>query len=92
MAKAQNAFVVEQWPWLLAKLFTAAEKGQAWAWRILLDVAGVSDQLRAACGAEARSGSKEDMALPREICALLSQTDEESEISDSAASAERGGE
>jgi len=86
LAKAQNAFVVEQWPSLLRKLFDAATKGEAWAWKILLDVAGVAEQLRAACGdVEAGSGSEAEVGLPKEIRALLSRADEETEIPDSAA-------
>lgn len=89
IAKAQNAFVVEQWPSLLRNLFEAARKGEAWAWKILLDVAGVAEQLRAACGdAEAGSSAEVGLGLPSEIRALLSRTDEEAEIPDSAAPGE----
>jgi len=89
IAKAQNAFVVEQWPSLLRNLFEAAEQGQSWAWKILLDVAGVAEQLRAACGdVEAGSGAEAELGLPKEIRALLSRADEETEIPDSAAPGE----
>jgi hypothetical protein len=82
IAKAQNAFVAEHWPRLLRKLFDAAKKGEAWAWKILLDVAGVAEQLRIASGDEEASS-----ALPKEICALLSRADEQAKIPDSDASA-----
>lgn len=90
IAKAQNAFVVEHWPTLLRKLFDAAAQGESWAWKILLDVAGVAEQLRAACaGAGAGAeGSESELGLPKEIRALLSRADEEAEISDSVSSAE----
>lgn len=84
IAKAQNAFVVEQWPSLLRKLFDAAGKGEAWAWKILLDVAGVADQLRIASGETDSDLSAElERSLPEEIRTLMRRTDAEPSHSDS---------
>ena len=78
VAHAQNAFTVEHWPVLLHKLFEAAEKKEAWAWRILLDVAGVAEQLRAASGEiTAESAAAFDQTLPPEIRELLKRADED---------------
>jgi hypothetical protein len=70
VAAAQNAFLIEHWPDLLKELFSAAQKKESWAWRILLDVAGISAQLRAACGSPGPSDAPpledtdEDAATP----------------------------
>jgi len=87
IAKAQNAFVVEHWPSLLKKLFAAAEEGEAWAWKILLDVAGVAEQLRAASGEmDSDLRAELDQSLPAEIRALMRTTDAEPSHSDSSES------
>jgi hypothetical protein len=84
IAKAQNAFVVEHWPRLLRELFDAAKERQAWAWKILLDVAGVAEQLRIASGEmDSDLRAELDRSLPEEIRTLMRRTDAESSHSDS---------
>ncbi len=85
IAKAQNAFVVEHWPWLLRKLFDAAKEHEAWAWKILLDVAGVAEQLRIASGeVDSDLTAELERSLPEEVRALMRRTDAEPSHSDSS--------
>jgi hypothetical protein len=48
LREIERAWVQERWPQLLRRLFAAAERGEAWAWRVLLDNTDLGERLRAA--------------------------------------------
>ncbi|MCL6566102.1 MAG: hypothetical protein K6U09_06735 [Acidobacteriia bacterium] len=43
-----RAFVVEQIPRLMQRLFACAEAGESWAWRVILEASGLGEHFRQA--------------------------------------------